>query len=73
MSDQLSFNKESDIEEKFDRILLKPKKKKMHWMKKPFVPSMSTFTESLPPPTTNTELELIDNLTQCLVKNRSRS
>ena len=55
-----SISKDSDTGEKLEQNVLKPKKKKrMHSLKKSFVPSIVASTGSLPSPPINTEPELI--------------
>ena len=64
MHNSSSSSETSDDEE---RMLQAPKfksqskkKKRIHWVKKPFVPPTSTFVHSLPPPPIDTETEPLD-------------
>ena len=51
ISDQSSSSEPSDAEEKIKQHASKSKKKKRtHWVKKPFAPPLSTFSGNMPPP-----------------------
>ena len=51
ISDQSSSSEPSDAEEKIKQHGSKSKKKKRpHWVKKPFAPPLSTFSGNMPPP-----------------------
>ncbi|CAF3008158.1 unnamed protein product [Rotaria sp. Silwood2] len=62
INDNSSSSETSDLEEKpQDTFKSKSKKKKrIHWIKKPFMPPTSTFIEILPPPPINNDLKPVD-------------
>ena len=60
MNDNSSSTETSNADEKLEPDTFKSKKKKMHWMKKPFVLPTSTFTESFPTSPIYSEPEPID-------------
>ena len=65
MNNNSSSSETSDSEERMKQKTSKfksqsKKKKRIHWVEKPFMPPTSTFVNSLPPPSINTEPEPID-------------